>query len=43
MVYFKEKSIQEGKEKLENTIEIYEIVQGVVYGKIKPITTWLEG
>nr|WP_250638017.1 transposase [Clostridium saccharobutylicum] len=31
--------IQEGKEKLENILEIYEIAKGVLYGKIKPTTT----
>lgn len=37
--YFKDKFISEGKEKLENILEIYAIAKGVLYGKIKPTTT----
>ena len=37
--YFKNKFINEGKEKLENILGIYAIAKGVLYGKIKPTTT----
>uniref|UniRef100_UPI00261E22B1 transposase n=1 Tax=Clostridium sp. TaxID=1506 RepID=UPI00261E22B1 len=37
--YFKKKFIQEGKDKLEKTMEIYAVAKGVLYGKIKPTTT----
>ena len=37
--YFKDKFISEGKEKLENILEIYAVAKGVLYGKIKPTTT----
>jgi hypothetical protein len=37
--YFKDKFISEGKEKLENILEMYVIAKGVLYGKIKPTTT----
>ena len=37
--YFKDKFINEGKEKLENILEIYAIAKGILYGKIKPTTT----
>lgn len=40
---FKKKFIQEGKDKLEKTLEIYAIAKGVLYGKIKLTTTSLEG
>lgn len=41
--YFKRKFIQEGKDKLEKTLEMYAIAKGVLYGKIKPTTTSVEG